>query len=128
MPALLRSVILVTALVLLSLRPASAMFMSSADLGRMCLSDRSQDIYGCTNYIAGVIDYHALMQSFGTAPTIDFCLPESVSKQQVAVIVMAYMRTSPQNDDFVAATVVPLALNKAFPCAVAKPAVKKKKK
>lgn len=108
-------------------RPAAAMYMTSADLARTCLSERSQDIYACTNYIAGVVDYHILMQSFGTAPTIDFCMPEYISMQQAAVIVMAYMRTAPQNDDFIAATVVPLALHKAFPCSAVKPVKKKKK-
>lgn len=107
-------------------KPAVAMYMTSADLARTCLSERSQDIYACTNYIAGVVDYHVLMQSFGTAPTIDFCMPDYISMQQAAVIVMAYMRTAPQNDDFIAATVVPLALHKAFPCTAK--TVKKKKK
>lgn len=107
---------------------AAAMYRTSADLARVCLSERSQDIYACTNYIAGVIDYHVLMQSLGTTPTIDFCLPDSVSMQQAAVIVMAYMQGAPQNDDFIAATVVPMALHKTFPCKAPTAAKKKKKK
>lgn len=104
------------------------MYVSSAELASTCQSERSQDIYACMNYIAGVIDYHVLMQSLGTAPTIDFCLPESINMQKAAVIVMAYMRAAPQNDDFIAAAAVPMAMNKAFPCAPDTPRKKGKKK
>jgi len=103
-------------LLALAARPAFAMFVSSEDLARSCISNEKEDIYACTNYIAGVIDYHLLMQSLGTTPTMDFCLPEEVTMSQAAVIVMAYLRTEPQHDLFVAAATVPLALNKAFPC------------
>ncbi len=108
--------------------PAAAQYVMTKDLARDCLSDKRERMAGCIYYITGVIDYHFLMQSFGTAPTIDFCLPESISKEQAAVIVMAYLRTSPQNDDFIAAATIPLALNKAFPCRAEQPAHKKKKK
>ncbi|MDE1151706.1 MAG: Rap1a/Tai family immunity protein [Micavibrio sp.] len=107
-------------------RPAAAQYMMTKDLARDCLSDKKEKVAACIYYITGVIDYHFLMQSFGTAPTIDFCLPESISKEQAAVLVMAYLRTAPQNDDFIAAATVPLALNKAFPCDA--PRAKKKKK
>jgi len=107
-------------------RPAAAQYVMTKDLARDCLSDKKEKVASCIYYITGVIDYHFLMQSFGTAPTIDFCLPESISKEQAAVLVMTYLRTSPQNDDFIAAAVVPLALNKAFPCDA--PKAKKKKK
>ena len=108
-------------------KPAAAQYVMTKDLARDCLSDKRERMAGCIYYITGVIDYHFLMQSFGTAPTIDFCLPESISKEQAAVIVMAYLRTSPQNDDFIAAATIPLALNKAFPCKAAEPKKKKKK-
>ena len=108
--------------------PANAQYLMTKDLARDCLSDKRERMAGCIYYITGVIDYHFLMQSFGTAPTIDFCLPESISKEQAAVIVMAYLRTSSQNDDFIAASTIPLALNKAFPCKAEEPKRKKKKK
>ncbi len=108
--------------------PAAAQYLMTKDLARDCLSDKRERMSGCIYYITGVIDYHFLMQSFGTAPTIDFCLPESISKEQAAVIVMAYLRTSAQNDEFIAAATIPLALNKAFPCKAEEPKRKKKKK
>lgn len=100
--------------------PARAMYMSSADLSARCQSDRSEDIHACTSYVAGVIDYHLLLQSLGTNPTMPFCMPESINMQQAAVIVMAYLKTAPQHDAFVAASAIPLAINKAFPCAAPK--------
>lgn len=107
-------------------QPAPAQYLMTKDLALKCLSDKKEDMAACIYYVTGVIDYHTLMQSFGTAPTIDFCLPESISKEQAAVLVMAYLKTSPQNDDFIAASSVPLALNKVFPCTAA-PAPRKKK-
>lgn len=96
--------------------PSQAMYFSSAELAVKCMSDRPEDIHDCTSYVAGVIDYHLLLQSMGTVPTMPFCMPESISMQQAAVVVMAYLRTAPQHDAFVAAAAIPLAINKAFPC------------
>ena len=107
---------------------ASAQYLETKDLARMCLSDKKEQMSACINYVAGVVDYHTLMQSFGTAPTIDFCLPPEVSKEQAAVIVMAYLKTVTENDEFTAAATIPLALNKAFPCHQYVPTVHHKKK
>lgn len=105
------------------------MYMATGDLNRLCASDSRDDLYGCMHYIAGVIDYHTLMQSLGTAPTIGYCLPETLTMQQAAFAVIAYVRKMPQHADFIAASVVPLALNKLYPCRSAtKPASKKKKR
>lgn len=106
-------------------KAAAAQYMSTQELGRMCLSNKKEQMAACINYVAGVIDYHFLMTSFGTAPTIDFCLPDSITKEKAAVIVMAYLRTHANHDAFTAASVIPLALNKAFPCRV-QPRKKKK--
>lgn len=97
--------------------PAMSLYVSTEELARRCLGNRSEDISACTSYIAGVIDYHLLLQSLGTAPTIDFCLPENLSLAQASVRVMGYLQDAPQHDAFIAASAVPLALNKAFPCA-----------
>lgn len=94
----------------------SAQYLSTRDLAVLCLGDKKEEVSACINYVAGVIDYHQLMQSFGTAPTLSFCLPASISKEEAAVLVMAYLKTSSQNDPFTAAATIPLALNKAFPC------------
>lgn len=82
----------------------------------LCLGDRKEEMAACINYVAGVIDYHLVMQSFGTAPTIAFCIPDNISKEEAAVLVMVYLRNAPENDPFTAAATIPLALSKAFPC------------
>jgi hypothetical protein len=95
---------------------AHAAYMTTADLQRDCLSEKKERISGCLNYIAGIIDYHILMQSLGTNPTIDFCLPANLSLEDAGIAVMMYLRKYPQHDAFIASAAVPLALNQAFPC------------
>lgn len=101
---------------LVAARPAAAQYLTGEELVRNCISENKQDNTACIYYITGVIDYHAVLQSLAIAPTIDFCLPETITKEQAAVLVLAYMRQQPQHDPFAAATVVPMALNKVFPC------------
>jgi hypothetical protein len=108
-------------------RPAHALYQTTADMSRNCISDKRERIAACLNYIAGIIDYHLLMQSLGTNPSIDFCLPENLRITDAAMSVMAYLRTHPQHDDFIAPEAVVLALNKSYPCRPA-PAPKKKSK
>lgn len=102
-------------------RPAQAQFVATRELEAHCLSEKKEDEAACVNYVAGVIDYHIMLQSLGTAPTIDFCLPASITKEQAAAVVMAYLSTRPQHDAFIASAAIPLALNKAFPCRAATP-------
>lgn len=109
-------------------KAAAPQYLSTSDLAYLCIGEKKEQMSACINYIAGVIDYHTLMMSFGTAPTIDFCIPESISKEKAAVVVMAYLKTSNQHDAFTAAATIPLALNKAFPCKAAAPLPRKKKK
>ena len=110
---------------------ARAAYVTTAELERSCLSSKREQVNGCLQYIAGVIDYHILMQSFGTAPTIDFCLPANLTLEDAGVAVMRYLRRHPQHDAFIASSAVPLALNEAFPCRPKPPkvtATKKKRK
>ncbi len=109
-------------------RPAAAMYVSGADLTRNCLSDKKHDIYACVHYVAGVIDYHTVMQSVGTAPTLSFCIPPTVSVTEAAFVVLTYLRTQPMHQGFVAAMAVPLALNKTYPCKKTVPKKSGKKK
>jgi hypothetical protein len=110
---------------LMAARPAAAQYLTGEELVRHCISENKQDNTACIYYITGVIDYHAVLQSLAIAPTIDFCLPSEIAKEQAAVLVLAYMRQHPQHDPFAAATVVPMALNKVFPCRKAAPKKKK---
>lgn len=70
----------------------------------------------CQSYIAGIIDYHNLLRSLGTAPNIDLCVPSSVTLSELQDIVGNYLETNAQHDAFIAAPAVSLALFENFPC------------
>lgn len=70
----------------------------------------------CQAYIAGVVDYHQLLSSLGTAPSIDFCIPKETKPGVLQDVVFAYLEANAQNDAFVAAPAVSIALYEAFPC------------
>lgn len=120
------SVMVICLLSLLYMPPASAAYVTGDELAASCEGDTPQDIFTCTGYIAGVIDYHVIMQSLGTTPTIDFCLPETLSLDAAAFTVMQYLKKAPQHDSFIAAPTVTMALHEKYPCGPV--AVKKKKK
>lgn len=98
---------------------AAAMYVGAADLARNCLGEKPQEASACLNYIAGVIDYHTVMQSLGTTPTVDFCLPADLKIEDAAYVVLSYMQSAPQNDDFIAPPTIILAMSSAYPCAAA---------
>jgi hypothetical protein len=74
----------------------------------------------CQSYIAGVIDYHMLMKSLGTAPTIDFCVPNTEKMAKLQDIVWVYLEANRQHSDFIASPAVTLALYEYYPCSKSK--------
>src|SRR4051812_42499920 len=72
-------------------QPAAAAYVTGKDLVNECRSDKADDMMGCMNYVAGVIDYQVMMQSLGTEPSVDFCLPDNLSIEKAAVTVMVYL-------------------------------------
>ena len=71
----------------------------------------------CQAYIAGVVDYHNLIRSLGTAPSVDFCIPEGLDVPDLQNTVLGYfMRNFQNHDQFNAAPGVALALYEAYPC------------
>lgn len=70
----------------------------------------------CQSYISGIIDYHMLMKSLGTAPTIDFCVPNTEKMSKLQDIVWVYLEANRQHSDFIAAPAVTLALYEYYPC------------
>lgn len=107
-------------------RPAMAAYVTGGDLAEYCRGDKPQNTLKCMNYIAGVIDYHVMMQSLGTAPTTDFCLPEDLPLEEASVTVMRYLKKSPQHASFIAAPAVTMALHETYPCGPVVPSKKKK--
>lgn len=91
--------------------------MTGHELARGCAADSgAAAINRCLGYIAGVIDYHVVMQSLGTIPSADFCLPADIKLEEAAVAVLAYLDSRPDQAGFIAAPGVTLALNAVYPC------------
>lgn len=70
----------------------------------------------CQAYITGVVDYHRILQSMKLAPKIDICVPSKTPITDVHRVVLAYLRKHKENDAFIAAPVVTMALYKSYPC------------
>lgn len=112
----------------------SAARFSGEYLLHVCASDKNgkELVPGghiaCQAYIAGVLDYHNLIHSLGTAPTVDFCVPEEVDMYELQTRVESYVfKNKEEHMGFIAAPGVALALYSYYPCKSAAKSVKKKK-
>lgn len=111
----------------------TAGFFSADYLLKLCSSDsKGREIIksghtACQSYISGVVDYHILMKTLGTAPVIDFCVPNTEPMVRLQLIVWKYLSENGQHSDFVAAPAVTLALYEHYPCKKTEPAKKKSK-
>ncbi len=90
--------------------------MTGDALAVMCSSEVERDLFSCQSYIAGIIDYHVLIKGLGTAPSVDFCIPEGVKMDDLRQIVVEYFEGNSQHSSFVASPAVALALFDVFPC------------
>jgi hypothetical protein len=71
----------------------------------------------CQAYIAGILDYHNLQRTLGTAPTVDYCVPNEVNLKTLQSQVYSYVyRHQKQHNVFTAAPAVALALYNFYPC------------
>lgn len=70
----------------------------------------------CQSYIAGLVDYHNLLRSLGTSPSVDLCIPPATKLNDLQDIVWKYLEQNAQHDAFIAAPAVSLALFSVFPC------------
>jgi len=70
----------------------------------------------CQAYIAGVVDYHKLLRSLGTSPSIDFCVPDGVAMNDLQGTIVNYLSQNASSDPFIAAPAVALALYETYPC------------
>jgi hypothetical protein len=114
---------ILAALLLLWTVPTQAARFSGDYLLQMCLSDKNgkELVPGghvaCQSYIAGVLDYHNLIRSLGTSPSVEFCVPESAGLNQLQKDVASYLyKNKSQHGAFIAAPAVALALFNAYPC------------
>lgn len=95
--------------------PFAYTFVSAGELKNICFSNPENRI-SCGGYIAGIVDYHRLMLTLGTAPTVNFCIPDGLAIEEITDVVLNYLTQNPQHDAFVAAPAVTLALFRTFPC------------
>lgn len=91
--------------------------MTGKTLALLCTSKEKDDQLSCQSYIAGVVDYHNLLRSLGTAPSVNYCLPDNIGMVQMKQIVTRYLVTRTEHRDFIAAPAVAMALYNAYPCA-----------
>ncbi len=70
----------------------------------------------CQSYISGVVDYHRILQSMKLAPKIDICVPTKTPLANVHKVVLSYLRKHKENDAFIAAPAVTMALYRTYPC------------
>ena len=114
--------VLMVVFVGLSARPAEAARFSAAYLMKICGVDAGGNEVtpgshaACQSYISGVIDYHNMLRSMKIAPEIDFCIPETVTLNEIHLTVLRYLQRNPQHDAFVAAPAVLLGLYEKYPC------------
>ena len=100
----------------------SKVFVSAAYLHQICARDENgaEKMAGghvaCQSYISGVIDYHNLLKTLGTAPSVDICLSNTAKLSDLQDVVWSYLDKNAQHDAFAAAPAITLALAQVFPC------------
>lgn len=100
----------------------SRVFISSAYLHKICeRNDKGGEIIpgghtACQAYISGVIDYHNLLKSLGTEPSIKICITNAAKPSDLQDVVWSYIDKNAQHDAFAAAPTITLALAQVFPC------------
>lgn len=102
---------------------AFAAHFSGEYLYKICAIDRNGDeiIAGgkiaCQAYISGVIDYHNMLRSMDLTSDMNFCVPESVTLNELHLKVLAYLsERNKLHRKFVAAPAVTMALYSFYPC------------
>jgi len=101
---------------------ANAALISGAYLLEICKRDKNGNevVKGghtaCQSYIAGIVDYHNLIRSLGTSPSVEICVPEDVKLSELQDIVYTYLNKNAHHDAFIAAPAVALAIFEVYPC------------
>ena len=103
---------------LLALLPfaAHAGFDSGNRLYEDCSSENYFNRGYCGGYITGIVDTIEAMQQSGQLPKNTLCIPENVTKGQLADAVKMYLGSNPSRRHLDAGSLVPEALNASFRC------------
>ncbi len=70
----------------------------------------------CAGYIAGIVDFHTVSTTVESLPSDMFCLPRDISTAAVMRSVTRYLDEHPDRHHDLAAYLVILALQQAYPC------------
>lgn len=116
-------VLLICTFVFFGHKASSAAQFSGSYLLHVCGSDLNNKELApgghiaCQAYIAGLLDYHNLLRTLGTAPSIDFCVPKKTELDKLQKQVFSYVfKNRHQHGSFTAAPAVALALHNTYPC------------
>ena len=103
---------------LLALLPfaAHAGFDSGNRLYEDCGSENYFNRGYCGGYITGIVDTIEAMQKSGKLPKNTLCIPDNVTKGQLADAVKMYLGSNPSRRHLDAGSLVPEALQRSFPC------------
>jgi len=91
-------------------------FMTARQLLQACESTEPFHYGSCLNYIAGTIDTFNMLMNLGAVPGDAYCLPGDTTQTRVRFVTVAYLKSNPELQGYVAADQVVRALNEAFPC------------
>ena len=115
--------ILLSALFLFESNAVSAARFSGEYLLQVCgVDEKGKELVdgghiACQAYIAGVLDYHNLIRSLGTAPSVDFCVPSDTGLTALQRRVTSYIfKNRGEHESFIASPGVALALFAHYPC------------
>jgi Rap1a immunity proteins len=106
--------LLLVAFCIASAAPAQAAtaFRGGADLYTSCTTSRGADF--CDAYIMGAVDAMFALKNASGAGNV--CITDGVRLRQVRDIVVQYMKDHPETRRYTAASIVVVAVRKAFPC------------
>jgi len=112
---------LITVLLLTLLIPATSFagFENGNTLLARCTTTKAETLYyqeqaRCLAYISGISDAHNTFVAWGYMEP-RFCLPNSVTRDQLEKIVVKYLNENPEKLHFTAASSINNALYGAFP-------------
>ena len=95
---------------------AQAGFDSGNRLFEDCAAENYFNRGYCGGYIVGIVDTIEALQARGKLPATALCVPDGVTKGQLADVVRKYLEENPQRRHADAGRLVPEALNAAFGC------------
>jgi hypothetical protein len=96
--------------------PAHAGFDTGNRLFEDCSAENYFNRGYCGGYVTGIVDMLEALSARGVIPKNTLCIPEGVTKGQLADVVKKYLGEHPERRHLDAGGLVPEALTASFPC------------